>query len=377
MLSRPTVLILTDWFEPGYQAGGPIRSVANLVKLCQDQIDFSIVTSDRDFQAKAPYPGIEVNKWIESEDFKVMYTSPTLRRKLVKDILTSGTFDKYYFNSFFSKEFTIYPLLELRKLGSVNKVVLAPRGMLGEGALSLKSTKKKIFIALFRFLQLHPRLVFHSTAHSESESIKKVFQNIQLVEIGNIPELPSSRHKHAPNPIRRFVFTSRISAKKNLHYLLGMWKDAHPKSSIIDVYGTKEDENYYRKCYAVVKDDSSASINNALPPPELRVELLKSDFFVLPTLNENFGHSIIEALSAGCPVIISDQTPWNDVEQFGAGWVISLDDDQKWKEVLLMASNLDKDQFEQMSKRAQDYVREKFDFDDLRRKYLKLFNPED
>lgn len=44
-----------------------------------------------------------------------------------------------------------------------------------------------------------------------------------------------------------------------------------------------------------------------LPVPALMRE---HDLFFFPTLGENYGHVIIESLSAGTPVLISDQTPW-------------------------------------------------------------------
>jgi glycosyltransferase involved in cell wall biosynthesis len=45
---------------------------------------------------------------------------------------------------------------------------------------------------------------------------------------------------------------------------------------------------------------------------------------VLPTYNENFGYVILEALLAGCPVILSDQPPWRDLEARQVGWTIPL-----------------------------------------------------
>jgi glycosyltransferase involved in cell wall biosynthesis len=52
--------------------------------------------------------------------------------------------------------------------------------------------------------------------------------------------------------------------------------------------------------------------------------LTEYDFFVLPTLGENFGHAIFESLSAGIPVLISDQTPWRHLAQQQAGWDLPL-----------------------------------------------------
>jgi len=46
------------------------------------------------------------------------------------------------------------------------------------------------------------------------------------------------------------------------------------------------------------------------------------DIFVLPTLGENFGHAIAEALSVGCPVIVTDTTPWSFIDGRG-GFIVS------------------------------------------------------
>jgi glycosyltransferase involved in cell wall biosynthesis len=48
------------------------------------------------------------------------------------------------------------------------------------------------------------------------------------------------------------------------------------------------------------------------------------DLFFLPTFAENFGHSIAESMSVGTPVLISDNTPWRELEAKKWGWDFSL-----------------------------------------------------
>ena len=73
MESKPKVLIFVDWFLPGYKAGGPIKSVANIVQSLKEELDFSIVTSNTDFGETEPYTGIQPNEWLQQDGFRVMY----------------------------------------------------------------------------------------------------------------------------------------------------------------------------------------------------------------------------------------------------------------------------------------------------------------
>src|SRR5205823_5914523 len=49
---------------------------------------------------------------------------------------------------------------------------------------------------------------------------------------------------------------------------------------------------------------------------------LQSDLFILPTLSENFGLVIAEALACGLPVITTRAAPWSDLETHRCGWWI-------------------------------------------------------
>jgi glycosyltransferase involved in cell wall biosynthesis len=62
--------------------------------------------------------------------------------------------------------------------------------------------------------------------------------------------------------------------------------------------------------------------------------LREHDLFFLPTLGENYGHVVQEALLAGCPVLLSDTTPWRGLQALGVGWDLPLDDEAGFRAVL-------------------------------------------
>lgn len=369
-LNKPKVLIITDWYFPGYKAGGPIQSIHRLANQLKDDLDLMIITRDRDLQSEVKYSGIKLDAWFAQNGYQVLYCSKEQELDFIRKELERNSFDKIYLNSFFSLRYSLYPLFLAYRMGVLKKIVLAPRGMLGEGALKIKALRKRALISVFKLFRIHKKIVFHSTDKSETSSIKNVFHGrINVAEIGNFP-VKVSDQKHAPKTGEaKFVFASRISPKKNLHFLLRI---LFGTNFDLSVYGAIDDNQYEVQCRKYLTD--YVSLNDAITPEDLMKVFHEKHFFILPTLNENFGHAIIEALACGCPVIISDQTPWNDLESFGAGWVISLVDEDRWRSVINMANVMDKADYLRMSERAKEYVSTKFNFDELRQQYLNLFS---
>ena len=78
--------------------------------------------------------------------------------------------------------------------------------------------------------------------------------------------------------------------------------------------------------------------------------------FLLPTRGENFGHVILEALSAGCPVLISDQTPWRGLESSGIGWALPLTEPERFRAVLNQCIAMDESKFIHRSRQATRYA---------------------
>src|SRR5690606_21665622 len=116
---KPVILVFISHYIPGYKAGGPIRTVQNMVRFLGDDFDFRIVTRDRDLGDVKPYPKIRANEWQAIDGAKVFYMSP--QRMRIKDffnIFKSVDHDLVYFNSFFDPVFTIIPLFVRRYLGA-------------------------------------------------------------------------------------------------------------------------------------------------------------------------------------------------------------------------------------------------------------------
>ena len=56
-MNKKKILLFTDWYEPGYKAGGPIQSTRNFVVAMHELYSISVITSDTDLGETKPYEG--------------------------------------------------------------------------------------------------------------------------------------------------------------------------------------------------------------------------------------------------------------------------------------------------------------------------------
>lgn len=341
MLSKKTILLFIDWYLPGYKAGGPIQSCANLVAHLQDDFNFKIVTRDTDYCETNPYEGIESNTWITiNAHVQVYYFSAgSLNKKNIYNLIESTTYDWVYLNGVFSYFFTIVPLFYFRKKKDA-KIIVAARGMLAKGALAIKNKKKQLFLQFANLLKLFKQVVFHATSEAEGQDIIAVFgakSNIKIA--GNLSkkiafETFEPKEKEAGK--LKLINVARVAPEKNLKFALELLKQC--KSPIqFDFYGPVYEDAYFNACKTIIEQFPShitANYKGVLPNAEVYNTLKNYDAMFMPTLGENFGHIILESLMASCPVIISDQTPWQHLEDEKAGWAIPLSDSQKFIQVL-------------------------------------------
>jgi glycosyltransferase involved in cell wall biosynthesis len=287
-----------------------------------------IVTHDHDLFEEKKYTGIH-EQWNDRGNCKVLYVSDDeYNKNTFENVIIELHPDIIYLQGLFQS--CVLPCLKLAKKYNIS-VLLAPRGELCAGALNIKKFKKILYIFVVRALGLTKNINWQSTSNKETDAIKLIMKadTNQIHRIDNIPSIPKKdygrREKIAGKA--HFVFLSRIHPKKNL---LSAIKYFHSIDGIakLDIYGPIEDEEYWKQCQQEISNlpENIKVEYRGLVNHEMVHEVFSMyDAFLFPTLSENYGHVIAESLIVGTPVIISDQTPWNDVNEFGAGWAISLD----------------------------------------------------
>lgn len=355
---KPKILVLCNYYLPGYKRGGSLRTIVNMVERLRNKFDFWIITLDHDGDG-VQYKNVKINEWNDIKNAKVFYLSKDrIKISKLRELIKEAAPDTIYINSVFAT-FSIYVLL-LRKFSLIPKlkVILAPEGEISDGALKLKSNKKKAFLKLAKTLGLHRNLIWKTTSEFEKYEVERIKGNGGQVFVA--PNLPSrtflENYRQELKPKKnvgeaKMIFLSRYMRKKNFNWLLGLLKDV--KGSLeIDIYGNLEDETYWQEALQLIEklpENVSIKYRGSIPHDEVVETLFKYHFFVLPTLGENFGHVFIEALAAGCPLVISNRTPWQNLEAKKIGWDIPLEDPQEWMQIINDCIGLDDKPYSEFS----------------------------
>ncbi|UUZ68378.1 glycosyltransferase [Polaromonas sp. P2-4] len=184
---------------------------------------------------------------------------------------------------------------------------------------------------IFRVMKSQSQIVKQHDVRIASDFVEGVSKDAPPASSWNIhiaPNLPGESGGTGPAGKRvprlagqplRVCFLSRIAPMKNLDYALRVLAQVREPVRF-SIYGPQEDVAYWLECQRLIDAlpaNIAVEVRGSVEHQHVATALTQHDLFFLPTRGENFGHVIHEALRAGMPVLISDQTPWRHLEQRG------------------------------------------------------------
>jgi len=359
---KTKVLIFIRNYLPGFRSGGPVRSVANIVKALSSEYEFYVVCLNRDHGVSEPYPDLARGEWVDLGKTHVYYAADdeltfTFYRKIFRDI---GP-DFIYLNSLLDRNFSIKPFLAAGR-GRKVPIILAPRGELSVGALGLKAFRKRVFMALVKVVKLYKYVTWHASSIGEQERIRSIFspEALQIFHASNLPTISNDLllkpEKRAG--FLRIVLAARVSPMKNTHTAIRIAGQLQGDIKL-DLWGPLEDAEYWKKCQDQIilcRPNVRVQYRGEATHEKLQTLLNEYDVMLLPTLGENFGHSIIEALSIGLPVVISDRTPWKNLKNAGVGADLPIENEAAFRKQLEEYLAMDEIRFDMVRNSCRQYV---------------------
>lgn len=340
MRKKLTILVFCQHYLPGYRACQLIFPLSNLVNRLGEEIDFHIITLDRDAGSKQPYDRISLGEWNQIGRAKVWYLNPqNLAVKPLVELFNEIEPDVIYLNSFFDNILT-QRVLWARRLGQFGNtpMILAPRGELSSDQLRFARIKKKLYLQLAKMMKLYDGLVWH--ALSEDEQIDIVnrlnFVKDQQVSIAmnlrfsedNLVIQPKVRMNQHP---LKLCYLSPIAPDYYLKFVLSILTQLKIPITFT-IYGPIVSETYWEECQASIAKlpkHIKTDYQGDVPFPAIKSTLNQHDLLFLPVSKGCQEYVIFAALAAGIPLLtsypIGNQQLDNAIKQYQVGWAYSVD----------------------------------------------------
>jgi glycosyltransferase involved in cell wall biosynthesis len=228
-------------------------------------------------------------------------------------------------------------------------------------------------------INLFENATFHATTEDEKADIRAIFGDKVNIKIaGNLPQkkgLTEIASKIKSDGNLKLINIARIAPEKNLLYALRVLKQV--KGSVtFDFYGPVYDTNYWKECkdeIMTLPENVKVSYKGSLESEKVLIEFQNYHFLFLPTQGENFGHIILQSLSAGCPVIISDQTPWRNLKQKNIGFEFTLSEPDKFVETIDNCIRMDSETYDKFSRAAFSFAKSYIDDPQILEQNRQLF----
>lgn len=205
--------------------------------------------------------------------------------------------------------------------------IIAPRGMLDPWAMRQKWWKKCIAWVVYQKADLRKAVALQATAELEATHIRRNGFRQPLLVIPNGVAVPARlpMREATSSAVRTALFLSRLHPGKRLLDLAEAWGRVRPTGWRMRVVGF---DNYGEKARVQARLKTLGvsgewTFEDALDDEAKWQAYVDADLFLHPSVSENFGISIAEALYAGLPVVATTGTPWQELVAEGCGWWIA------------------------------------------------------
>jgi glycosyltransferase involved in cell wall biosynthesis len=383
MNPKTKILIAIDWYRPAHKAGGPITSIENLVNLLGDEenLEFYIVCGLFDYGASEPLP-VKQETWVKVGKAQVQYWHPKrLNLNTWKQVIEQLKPDVVHMQGLWSIKFSILPLLAAQRFSKAMptvKIIVSPRGMLTPQALKQKRWLKAPVAWVLKRLNAYENVVFHSTNDQETKEILNYIGGAAnpILQMPNVPRsLYRENYEYTKSPnYLNWVFVGRISPEKNPVLLLQALQmmDCPTTGYFIGGYQNEPYFTEFQNAISALPTQHQVRYLGELSANEIAEYLTQCDLLINTSISENFGHAMAEALSAGVPVLVGPNTPWQELWEAKAGEVAEYSP-QGFAEAMDKFASMDSTTHQQFKEGAIQHFTGRCELGATKAKYLNLY----
>lgn len=375
---KKKILVFNGYYLPAQKYGGPTTSLVSIVENCSEDFQFYIVAANHDLNEKKKFEEIKKG-WNNVGKAKVLYIDLkkiNYNSSNINKLLKKLSPDMVWLVGILVPADKWFVARQCRKLNI--PYLISPRGEVCENTFHLKYEKKKVVSEIANLLNVYKGAYFHATSNEEREGLVKYYK-APPERIFLVPNIAASLEAHTRSIEKkknslRIVFISRIQEKKNL--LLAIKAVNSLKGNIVfDIFGPMESEEYWKLCQAEISkspENIHIQYNGPLKTKDVSSTFKGYHCFLFPTISENYGHVIVEALSVSVPIILSKgTTPWDDIDG-KAGKVCKLKDVREFSDALRALVEMNQLEYDNLLDSTAKYYNSKIQEDDAVNGHIKM-----
>jgi glycosyltransferase involved in cell wall biosynthesis len=261
--------------------------------------------------------------------------------------------------------------------------VINPRGDIEIDRINynkLKKIKKKLVWNIYGKRVVNNAACIIATSEQERNSIRTLSSKVPVAIIPNGIELDAFPkeviHNHGEKKV--LLFLSRINPIKGIEYLIEAWAQLSPQLRSeweLHIAGNSDPIKYIdtleKKTTSMHLQDSIKFVGPITGEEKIR-KYQDSNLFILPTLNENFGNVIAEAMMCECPVITTKNAPWRCLTEDECGWWIDLSVENLAK-TLTESMSLTDEQRHELGKKSRKCIIDRYSAQNVAKKTYELY----
>lgn len=370
-----SVLMITPSYVPAYVYGGPTRSMAALSEhLKRHGMHVEVYTTNANGAENLPYPSGFSNMVM---DVPVTYFhrwtgdhshfSPRLLWFVWKRARKA---DIVHLHSWWNM--VTMPAVVICLVRGV-RPVLSIRGTLSSFSFThSKSGLKQLFHRLIG-LHLLRKTLLHATSDKERDEVLNMHEDLLCDIVPNFVDFPiRSSVEYQSRDKFRMIFLGRIDRVKNIDFVLDVMKELPGSDIELHIVGETQDPEYLIEIQQRSSQLENIYWHGNIMGEEKWSMLANSDLLLLPSKTENFANVVIESLSQGTAVLLSDQVGLkNYVRSNRLGWVEPLSIDI-WRDRITSIMS-DRQALDSIREKGPEDIRRDFDSKVVAYQYYNMY----
>ena len=252
--------------------------------------------------------------------------------------------------------------------------IVRPAGSLEPWSMSVSAARKKWYFRAIEKPILNRAAAIHAMSTKETEhiaafnlqppiwTIPNGIDAIPPVSASELEQVRASKGIHPDTTV--LLFLGRLHFVKNLPFLFNVLEKLKTNHSSIHLMVAGPDQHAYadtlKKQVVDQGLEKQVSFLGEVNGDEKSKWVAAADALCLPSLSENFGNVVLEALASGTAVFASNTTPWAELDGWQCGRCLPLEE-PAW--VTAISDAISKNQLANWGTRARAVAENEFSWD--------------